>query len=110
MNHESTKTMSHHSKRMTYCALLIALSLAVAGCSSGLIVAADNYLTYDHAFNDAAAAKARRSAENLCAQRKQLAVQTRSVCTLTRCKTDYQCVSKENPEEYQPENFMTNQY
>lgn len=101
--------MSGYSLRMTRCALLIALPIAVAGCSD-LIVAADNYLTYDHAFNDAAAAKARQSAEKLCAQRKQMAIETRSVCTLSRCTTSYQCVSRENPGEYQPENYMSNQY
>lgn len=100
--------MTRCSLRVAHSALLLALLLA-AGCSD-LIVAADNYLTYDHAFTDEAAEKARRNAESLCGQRKQIAIKTRSVCSLSRCTTDYQCVSKENPDAYQPAGFMSNQY
>lgn len=95
-------------EKATITALLIALLLA-AGCSD-LIVAADNYLSYNHAFTDEAAERARQNAESLCRQRKQTAIKTRSVCSLARCTTDYQCVSKENPGEYQPGEFMSNQY
>ncbi len=81
--------------------ILMVLLLAVAGCTEPTIMAG-NYLTYDHPFNDAAAEKVRQSAEGICKQRKQAAVKTRSVCTLTRCTTDFQCVDPKNPLEYQP--------
>lgn len=83
--------------------------MAVAGCT-GPTVIGGNYLTYDYAFNDAAAARARASAEQLCAQRKQMAIETSSVCTMTRCTTSYQCVSRENPGEYEPPDFLGNPY
>jgi len=84
-------------EKATITVLLIAVLLA-GGCT-GPIVAADNYLTYDHAFTDVEAERVRRNAETLCGQRKQMAIKTRSVCSLSRCTTDYQCVSKVKPEE-----------
>lgn len=102
--------MSRYSLLITRCSLLIALLMAGAGCSSGLIVAADNYLTYDYAFNDAAAKKASEDAKKLCAARKKMAIETRNVCTLTRCVTDFQCVDPKHPLEFEPDDFMTNQY
>lgn len=88
--------------------LLIAL-LLVAGCSD-LTVAAGNYLTYDHEFTDAAADRARLNAEKLCGQRKQAAIKTRSVCTLSRCVTDFQCVDPKDPLKYQPPDIMNEPY
>lgn len=86
--------------KVTVTALLIVMLLA-AGCSD-LIVAQDNYLTYDHKFTDAATERARLNAEKLCGQRKQAAVKIRSVCSLTRCTTSYQCVNPKDPLEYDP--------
>ncbi len=102
--------MIRYSLLIARCSLLIALLMAGAGCYSGLIVAADNYLTYEYAFTDVAAAKARQEAEKLCAARKKMAVETRSVCTLSRCTTDYQCVDPKHPLEFEPDGYMTNQY
>lgn len=83
-----------------YTALMVLLA-AFGGCTEPVVMA-DNYLTYEHPFNDAAAEKVRKSAEDLCKQRKQAAVKTRSVCSLTRCFTDYQCVNPKDPLEYNP--------
>jgi hypothetical protein len=94
--------MTRYSLSITRHALLIALLTACTACSS-LVVATSNYLTYDYAFTDAEAAKARRDAEKLCAQRRRMAVETRNVCTLSRCVTDYQCVNPQNPLEFQPQ-------
>jgi hypothetical protein len=90
-----------HCSPVARCPAVVALLLAFGGCTEPAIVA-DNYLTYDHPFNDAAAEKVRLSAEKICKQRKQAAVKTRSVCSLNRCFTDYQCVNPKDPLEYQP--------
>lgn len=81
----------------------IALLMACAGCAtSELVVAEGNYLTYEHAFTDAAAETARKSAERQCAERKQVAVRTRSACSLSRCTTSYQCMDKADATGYRP--------
>lgn len=80
---------------------LMGLLLAFGGCTQP-IVTGDNYFTYKHPFNDAAAEKVRQSAEKLCKQRNQAALKIRSVCSLDRCFTDYQCVNPKDPLEYQP--------
>ena len=91
------------------CLLLLTLVAASYGCT-GLIVSAGNYLTYDYPFTDEAAAKAKAEAEKLCAQRKQLAVQTSMACTMERCTTNFQCVDRKHPDEYEPGPFPPNQY
>jgi len=78
------------------------LLAAVAGCTAAPIVMDDNYLTYDHAFTQAAADKVEKSAKELCGQRKQAALKTSSVCSLERCFTHYQCVNPKDPLEYYP--------
>lgn len=73
----------------------LVLALASAGCAGvypGTMEA--NYLTYQHPFSDAAAEAVRRSAESVCAQRKQRAVRTSGACSLTECTTHYQCISE----------------
>jgi hypothetical protein len=74
--------------------LVAILMLALAGCAGTVqpLVMEDNYLTYEHAFTDAAALSVQRNAEKMCAQRKQSAIKTRSVCSLKECTTHYQCV------------------
>jgi hypothetical protein len=103
------KTMVRYSLVITRHSLLIAVLLACAGCSS-LVVSAGNYLTYDYAFNDAEAEKARQNAKQLCAARRQMAIETRNVCTLSRCVTDFQCVDPKDPLKYQPPGLMDKQY
>lgn len=72
-----------------------ALALACAGCGGAYPVTMEsNYLTYRHPFTDAAAAAVRRSAEELCGQRKQHAIRTSGACSLNECTTHYQCVSE----------------
>ena len=80
-----------------------AFLMVCAGCTPQLVVSESNYLTYEHPFTDAAAAAARKSAEAQCAQRKQVAVRTSGVCSLTRCTTNYQCMDKADAGAYRPE-------
>lgn len=80
-----------------------ALLMACAGCATPqLVVMESNYLTYEHAFTDAAAEAARKSAEKQCAQKKQIAVRTSGVCSLTRCTVNYQCMNKADAGGYKP--------
>ena len=60
-----------------------------------------NYVTYEHAFTDAAADGARRSAEQHCGLKKQVAVRTTGACSLTRCNTSFQCMDRKDVPEYQ---------
>lgn len=92
-------------RRIRHCCLA-GLLAALAGCAVEPVIMAGNYLTYDHDFTEAAAADVRMNAEKLCGQRKQAAVQTRSVCTLKRCVTDYQCVNPKDPLEYNPPGIL----
>jgi hypothetical protein len=80
-------------------------ALACASCGIHPQVVEGNYLTYHHPFTDAAAAGARKSAERLCGERGQLAVQTSRACSLTECATSYQCTDGtdvEIPDRFPP--------
>ena len=72
--------------------LAAVLAAALAGCGPQPYVAEGNYLTYDHPFSEAAAAAVRKSAEGICRQRDQTAVETSRACSLTQCTTNYQCM------------------
>jgi len=79
----------------------LALTVACAACAPFEIVTMEsNHITYRHAFNDAATAAARSSAERLCGQRKQVAVRIGGTCSLTDCYTHYQCMDKAAAEQY----------
>ena len=79
----------------------IALTAACAACAPFEIVTAEgNHLTYRHPFTETSAAQARKSAERLCGQVKQVPVKTGEVCSLTECTTHYQCMSKADAELY----------
>lgn len=73
---------------------------ACAGCG-GIqpIRSEENYLTYEHAYTDAAAAATRKSAEEICTKRKQIAIRTQNVCSLSSCFTTYQCTDKAEARE-----------
>ncbi len=73
---------------------LVTILVILAGCGTKPAIEESNYLTYDHPFTDAAALAAQRNAEKVCAERKQAALKTRSVCSLKECTTHYQCVDK----------------
>src|SRR6185295_10700067 len=62
-----------------------------------------NYLTFEHAFTDAAEAEAKRRADAQCAQRKRAAVKTEGRCTLQSCTTSFQCMTPEDAAKYQAE-------
>jgi hypothetical protein len=74
----------------------LAAALACAGCGTQPLIEEGNYLTYDHPFSDASAAAVRKSAEGICRQRNQTAVETSRACSLTQCTTNYQCMDEED--------------
>ena len=88
-------------------ALVALFVLMCAGCSylpntiSGSDFLKTNYLSYEHAFTDAAAADVRKTAERECSYRKQVAVRTGGNCSLTRCTTNFQCLDKADATKYQ---------
>jgi len=84
----------------SYGSLILGVVLACAGCAVHLDTMEGNYVTYDHDFTDAAAASVRERSARICAQREQVAVMTSRVCSLTRCTTSYQCMSKADARLY----------
>jgi hypothetical protein len=60
----------------------------------------ENYLNFNHPYTDKAVADVLARAERICGQRKQVAIQTSKVCSLTKCATNYQCVDAENVKKY----------
>lgn len=92
-------------------AQLAAVTLLLTGCGTVKTIFGEstgttsfsesNYVTYEHAFTDAAADAVRRSAEQHCGLKKQAAIKTTSACSLTRCNTSYQCMDRKDVPEYQ---------
>jgi len=83
------------AKSMTSGTLL--LVLLFSACSENLLLSYGddtNFLLFDHPNSEKAIADVRARAEALCAGRKQLAVKTESVCSLSNCTTNYQCMDK----------------
>ena len=77
--------------------------LLLAGCADYQLVAYDtdeNYLNFNHPFTDKAIAEVLARAEALCKQRKQVAIQTSKICSLTQCTTNYQCVDQSDVTKY----------
>ena len=75
--------------------LLCGLTMLLAACADNVPFSYDpdaNYLIFNHPFTDKALADVRARAEKLCGQRKQLAIETSKVCSLTACASNYQCV------------------
>ena len=73
------------------------LLAALAGCASDSLVTSNqsNYITFEHAFTEQAAADVRRKADSMCAARKQLAVRTTITCTLSKCVATYACMDQD---------------
>ena len=67
-----------------------------------LTVNQGNYLTFEHPFTDATAEDVRKKAVDLCSGRKQVAVRSENVCTLTLCTTTYQCMDKGDAATFKP--------
>lgn len=85
--------------------LIAALLAACAGCAPSYrdyIIRESNYMTFEHPFTEAESERARKNAERHCAETRHLAVKTRSVCTLTRCTTHYQCMDREEAARFAP--------
>lgn len=78
--------------------LIVTALLAFSGCAS--TITETRHLTIEHAFTDAAAARALKEAQTTCAQKRLVAVKTSSACTLTRCTTHYQCMDKADANKY----------
>ena len=88
---------------MTARALLLVAVLtgcASIGAGNTIVVMQGNYMTFEHPFTDAAAEDIRNRAGRLCEQRKQAAIRTESVCSLTKCTTHYQCVDAADAVKY----------
>jgi len=81
---------------------LVACVAALAGCApkSYLIVSDDNYYTFERPFTDATAEAVRKDAEKRCRERARVAIKTSDTCSLTRCTTNYQCVTKAEKEKF----------
>ena len=98
---------SNHDSRITTHAfwhgslVTISLVMACTGCATGYITSEGNYLTYDHAFTDAAAQTARGHAEARCRERGKVAVRTDHACSLTQCTTSFQCMDAAEASAYQ---------
>ena len=82
----------------------LAFLAACAGCAGGStgydLFMESNYLSYQHAFTDAAFEAVRKNAEKLCGERRQVAVKTTGTCSLDRCTTRYYCVDRADAEKY----------
>ena len=79
------------------------LTVLLSSCADSLLVGFGqdtNYMTFDHSNSEKAIADVRTRAERLCQQRQQEAIKTQSVCSLTNCATNYQCVDKANVIKY----------
>jgi hypothetical protein len=77
--------------------------LLLAGCVNNQLLAYgtdENYLNFKHPFTDKAIAEVLAKAEALCGQRKQVAIQTSKVCSLTQCTTNYQCIDQADVTRY----------
>jgi hypothetical protein len=77
----------------------------LAGCADQHTAITDesNFITFEHAFTDHAAAESRKRAEGLCQARKLVAVRSANTCTLEKCFTTYQCMDKDDAATYRPE-------
>jgi hypothetical protein len=60
----------------------------------------ENYLNFNHPYTDKAVADVLARAERICGERKQMAIQTSKICSLTKCTTNYQCVDAANVIKY----------
>ena len=82
-------------------ALLLAMFLSgCAGAGSEIVTNEGNFITFSHPFTQAAEEEARKIGADLCQMRKQAAVRTEHVCSLTRCTTTYQCMDGDDAVKY----------
>ncbi len=83
--------------------LLGGLAMLCTGCVDYQLIVYDtnvNYLAFNHPFTDKAIAEVQAKAEDVCRQRKQLAIQTTKSCSLSKCTTNYQCVDPAGAAKY----------
>jgi len=73
--------------------LMLMLIATTASCETQPTVEQGNYLTFNHTFTDRAAGEVRKKAAAICAERGQAEMKISSACSLTRCVTNFQCVS-----------------
>lgn len=83
-------------------------ALLLAGCGGDYLLdnqlvsyaTDENYLNFNHPYTDKAVADVQARAERICGERKQMAIQTSKICSLTKCTTNYQCVDAKNVIKY----------
>jgi hypothetical protein len=90
-----SRVASRESRVTRSRAVLLVALLACTGCGIQPQIFEGNYLTYEHAFTDAAVAEVGRNAEAMCRQRGRVAVPASRACSLTQCTTSYQCATDE---------------
>ena len=74
---------------------ILALMVVGSGCAANYrITNQQDFLTYDRPFTDASAEASRKDADTICRDRSRVALLISDVCDLTRCFTNYQCVTK----------------
>jgi hypothetical protein len=83
-------------------ALCLLAALAACADQHTAITDESNFITFEHAFTDHAAAESRKRAEGLCQARKLVAVKSANTCTLQKCFTTYQCMDKDDAAAYRP--------
>jgi hypothetical protein len=80
---------------------LVVCVAALTGCAPSYLIASQlNYLTYDRPFTDATAHSVRKDAEKQCRERGMVAIMTSDTCSLTRCITNFECVTRADDKEY----------
>jgi hypothetical protein len=92
---ERRKSKGKGNLRHGTAAAVVAAALC-GGCGPLPYIMEGNYLTYEHSFTDASLEAVRKSAERLCRQRDEAALETSRSCSLTRCTTSYQCMSDDD--------------
>ena len=85
--------------RVTTSLLTFALLMACAGCAQ-YGVTETHHFTTEHAFTDAAAARAQKDADGICERKKLVAVKTTGACSLNRCTTHFQCMTQADAAKY----------
>ena len=83
--------------------LIFGLLFLLGGCAEYQLVSYNtdsNFLVFNHPYTDKAQAEVLARAEKLCAQRKQVVIETTKICSPTKCTTNYQCVPQSDIGKY----------
>lgn len=81
--------------RRLFLAGMLVLTAGGSTCAGDYrVVSAENFYSYERPFTDASAEIVRKDADTLCRDRRMVAIRVSDVCDMTRCFTNYQCVSQ----------------